>query len=631
MHAAAVRCIWRLLATGPLLAPLCHAEALTPAQALSYTRAGELHFSADGKQLACVASSYLWDALPRIRVVDVATGDSREITPAGKSERAPQWAADGSLAFLSTRGGKMQVYLLPPGADEPSAITAQKYGVERFRRSPDGSRIAYLSKDDAAPAEDSGPQIADRESTLSRLWVLDLKSKSKRRLGPDGYRIDELEWQDGSHLLVVASDRPRVDEFTAAVYRVSVTDGAMHPVSQPPQPFDGLAVAPDGRRFAVRATGAGGPLPRDLFLGAVKDGRLAAVSEPAGMASADVRWRDPRTVWVLLNEGFERRIYRLTRGAAPARIDLPLSVAAFDVARDGTLAFVGEDFAHLPQLYLRGRDGAIRQLGELQQGWTGGGLAATEIFRTASADGLAIEAALVTPAVPAAGKQPLVLLVHGGPAANFSAGYGWEVAWAQMLASYGYQVLMVNPRGSTGYSEAFVKANRGDWGGGDYRDLMTVLDAVLARGRADPARLGIGGWSYGGEMSTWAITQTGRFKAAVVGAGVFDQQAEFETENEPQFDAWYFGTPWEHPEVFARNSPATYIRNARTPTLILGGANDSSNPVGQSTGLYRALKHFGVETELVLYPGEGHSPRRLAHNIDMFERILHWYGQHLQN
>ena len=631
MHAAAVRCIWPLLATGPLLAPLCHAEALTPAQALSYTRAGELHFSADGKQLACVASSYLWDALPRIRVVDVATGNSREITPAGKSERAPQWAADGSLAFLSTRGGKMQVYLLPPGADEPSAITAQKYGVERFRRSPDGSRIAYLSKDDAAPAEDSGPQIADRESTLSRLWVLDLKSKSKRRLGPDGYRIDELEWQDGTHLLVVASDRPRVDEFTAAVYRVSVTDGAMHPVSQPPQPFDGLAVAPDGRRFAVRATGAGGPLPRDLFLGAVKDGRLAAVSEPAGMASADVRWRDPRTVWVLLNEGFERRIYRLTRGAAPARIDLPLSVAAFDVARDGTLAFVGEDFAHLPQLYLRGRDGAIRQLGELQQGWTGGTLAATEIFRTASADGLAIEAALVTPAVPAAGKQPLVLLVHGGPAANFSAGYGWEVAWAQMLASYGYQVLMVNPRGSTGYSEAFVKANRGDWGGGDYRDLMTVLDAVLARGRADPARLGIGGWSYGGEMSAWAITQTGRFKAAVVGAGVFDQQAEFETENEPQFDAWYFGTPWEHPEVFARNSPATYIRNARTPTLILGGANDSSNPVGQSTGLYRALKHFGVETELVLYPGEGHSPRRLAHNIDMFERILHWYGQHLQN
>jgi dipeptidyl aminopeptidase/acylaminoacyl peptidase len=159
---------------------------------------------------------------------------------------------------------------------------------------------------------------------------------------------------------------------------------------------------------------------------------------------------------------------------------------------------------------------------------------------------------------------------------------------------------------------------------------MTVLDAVIARGGTDPARLGIGGWSYGGEMSAWNITQTQRFGAAVAGAGVFDQQAEFETERSPQDDEWYFGTPWEHPDVFAHNSPSTYIRNARTPTLILVGAEDLSNPVGQSKGLYRALKHFGVEAELVLYPGEGHSPRSEANNIDMLERILGWYDNHLQ-
>jgi dipeptidyl aminopeptidase/acylaminoacyl peptidase len=189
---------------------------------------------------------------------------------------------------------------------------------------------------------------------------------------------------------------------------------------------------------------------------------------------------------------------------------------------------------------------------------------------------------------------------------------------------------MANPRGSNGYSEEFLKANRGDWGGGDYRDLMSVLGAVLERGEADPERLGIGGWSYGGEMAAWAITQTSRFKAAVFGGGVFNQQSEFETEDEPAADEWYFGTPWEHPEVFARNSPATYIRAARTPTLILAGENDTVNPVGQARGLYRALKHFGVETELVTYPGEGHSPRRRTNNIDMFERILDWYDRHLQ-
>jgi dipeptidyl aminopeptidase/acylaminoacyl peptidase len=227
-------------------------------------------------------------------------------------------------------------------------------------------------------------------------------------------------------------------------------------------------------------------------------------------------------------------------------------------------------------------------------------------------------------------KFPLVLLVHGGPASNFTAAYGWETAWAQMLVSHAYQVLIVNPRGSDGYSEDFLKANRGDWGGGDYKDLVAVLDAVITRGKTDPNRVGIGGWSYGGEMSAWAITQSNRFKAAVFGAGVFDQAAEFETEHNPAGDEWYFGTPWEHPDVFARNSPSTFIRNARTPTLILVGKEDRSNPVGQSTGLYRALKHFGVETELVVYPGEGHSPKKWSYNVDMFQRILDWYDRHLK-
>jgi dipeptidyl aminopeptidase/acylaminoacyl peptidase len=188
---------------------------------------------------------------------------------------------------------------------------------------------------------------------------------------------------------------------------------------------------------------------------------------------------------------------------------------------------------------------------------------------------------------------------------------------------------MVNPRGSNGYDEAFLKANRGDWGGGDFKDLMAVVDAVVARGEVDPQRLAIGGWSYGGEMTAWAITQTRRFKAAIAGAPVFDQQAEFETEGHPKGDEWYFGAPWDHLDVYARNSPATYIRQARTPTLIFDGVDDQSNPVGQSKGLYRALKHYGVDTELVLYPNEGHSPRRDDYNIDMFQRIIDWCDRYL--
>jgi len=198
-----------------------------------------------------------------------------------------------------------------------------------------------------------------------------------------------------------------------------------------------------------------------------------------------------------------------------------------------------------------------------------------------------------------------------------------------MLVSRGYEVLMVNPRGSRGYGEDFLKANKADWGGGDFKDLMAAVDTVIARDEVDPQRLGIGGWSYGGYMAEWAITHTNRFQAAVSGAGMFDLAAEFGTEDGPAGDEWYFGTPWEHPEAFARSSPYMYIRNARTPTLILQGENDPIDPAGQSTALYRALKRYGVATELIIYPREPHGPREERHQLDVLTRVVAWFDKYL--
>ena len=173
-------------------------------------------------------------------------------------------------------------------------------------------------------------------------------------------------------------------------------------------------------------------------------------------------------------EGFITRIYKLTKGAQLRTDRFPLSPGSFDVGRDGAIVFAGEDFSHFQNIYLRTPNGGIHQLTHMAPGALKGHLAPTILFHTRSFDGTDIEAALVNPA-QAHGSFPLVLLVHGGPSSRFSAGYYWETAWAQLLASHGYQVLMVNPRGSTGYSEDFVKANRGDWGGGDYKDLLSVL------------------------------------------------------------------------------------------------------------------------------------------------------------
>jgi dipeptidyl aminopeptidase/acylaminoacyl peptidase len=611
---------------------LGRAESLiTPEKALDYRCAVDLHFSPDETTLAFIVLAYRDDYAPHVWLMDIASGVSRDITPPKKSERSPQWSPDGkTLAFLSNRGGKVQVYAMPAAGGEPTPITAQKNGVTTFHWSPDGRMIAYLGKDDDAPTADSLPHIADDARNLAHLWLIDIASKERRDLGKTGFRIDDFQWQNAEHILAVATDMPQVEEFNPAVYSISTQNAAFAPIAHPPQPFDSLAVSPDGKEFTVRASAANGPLERDLFVGTV--GRdFRRVSVPGDLAIADIRRHEKYEIWARVVDGFYYRLYRFDDGALPQRIDLPLSVQSFDVSPDGRVAFAGTDFDHPSEIYMRETNGAVRQLSHLQQGWDGVSLALTTIFHTKSFDGTDIEAALMRPRTAHSNERlPLVLLVHGGPSSNFSAEYGWETAWAQMLVSHDYEVLLVNPRGSNGYSEKFLEANRGDWGGGDYKDLMAVLDAVIAKGETDADRLGIGGWSYGGEMTAWAITQTSRFKAAVAGAGVFDQAAEFDTEHNPAGDEWYFGTPWEHPEVFARNSPSTYVRNAHTPTLIFDGEDDASNPVGQSKGLYRALKHLGVETQMVLYPDEGHSPRRWSFNLDMFTRILDWYDGHLK-
>ena len=172
--------------------------------------------------------------------------------------------------------------------------------------------------------------------------------------------------------------------------------------------------------------------------------------------------------------------------------------------------------------------------------------------------------------------------------------------------------------------------NRADWGGADFRDVMAGVDYLIAQGIADPNKLGIGGWSYGGYMSEWAITQTDRFKCAVSGAGMVDLISEFNTERGPSYDKWFWGLPYDHPEGFLNHSPFLYLKHARTPILILQGINDTTDPLGESTGLYRGLKFYGSKAVLVEYPRENHGFHEEKHELDRLNRIIAWYEQYLK-
>jgi dipeptidyl aminopeptidase/acylaminoacyl peptidase len=185
-------------------------------------------------------------------------------------------------------------------------------------------------------------------------------------------------------------------------------------------------------------------------------------------------------------------------------------------------------------------------------------------------------------------------------------------------------------RGSTGYSEKFTELNRGDWGGGDFKDVMAGVDDLIAKGITDPDRLGIAGWSYGGYMAEWAITQTTRFKAAVTGAGMSDLISEYGTEKNPEYDEWFWGVPYEKPEGFLNGSPFLYVKNTKTPTLILQGESDVIDPPGQSQELYRGLKRYNVPVEYVLYPREPHGFQEAKHYVDVHKRVIEWFSQYLK-
>src|SRR6185437_2263362 len=247
-------------------------------------------------------------------------------------------------------------------------------------------------------------------------------------------------------------------------------------------------------------------------------------------------------------------------------------------------------------------------------------------------DQFEVQGALIEPpSVTTGGHYPLIVKVHGGPAhASYPIFPASPDSFDAVLANQGYFVFKPNPRGSYGQGEAFTQANVKDFGYGDLRDILAGLDAVEKTAPIDPARVGIAGWSYGGYMTMWALTQTDRFKAAVSGAGLSDWLSYYGTNN---IDTWmipYFGASvYDDPKVYERSSPITFIKKVKTPTLMVGGDRDAEVPITQSYEYWNALKTLGVKTEFIVYPDEGHVFFKRADQIDVMTHLVSWFNQYL--
>ncbi len=614
-------------------------RSLTPETFLELRNLRDPQFSPDGSRVAFVVSDPLTGEkrTQHIWLYDKTDNTARQLTFSAKSESWPRWSPDGkTLAFLSSRGDEQHIYLLRMAGGEGVPLTKGKAGVSAFAWSPDGKSIAFIAPDPKSDADEKkqkdkdDARVVDKDDKQPRLRLIDLATKSERALTPESWKIESLAWMpDGQSIVVEATSKPASDQFVNGVYTVWLR-GGMEELRAPHGPIGDVKVSPSGKLVSFAGAREDGPDPHDLWLMG-SDG-----SAPRNLTGASLdraiegyHWTKEGELYLVYAEGFRNKLASYTGNAERKDLpDPPVNPGEFAVSSTGEIAFVGQSATAPQELWFRNAQGEAHQVTHLNDALKSLGLITPEFYKYKSFDGVQIEAALLRPSgYDAKSKLPTVILVHGGPTGNWRDSVE---AWGQLLVARGYLVMYPNVRGSTGYGEKFVEMNRADWGGGDFKDVMAGVDDLVAKGFADPARLGIGGWSYGGYMSEWGVTQTDRFKAAVSGAGMANLISEFGTENGPAYDEWFFGTPYEHPERFLNSSPFIYIKNAKTPTLILQGEADPVDPIGQSQELYRGLKRYGVDAELVLYPREPHGFQEAKHRTDVLTRMLAWFDKYLK-
>jgi dipeptidyl aminopeptidase/acylaminoacyl peptidase len=618
---------------------------LTPGAAINIHFLTDLQLSPDGTHLAFVVSEapkgeqraqHIW-------MYDKKTDAVRQFTYSKKSETNPRWSPDGSqLAFLSNRGGdEQQIYLMNSSGGEAAARTKGKSNIKSFAWSKDGKYIAYIAPD-AKTEEDENKEkdkndarIADKDTKQPRVWLLPVESGDPKAITPANWEIKDLTWMpSGQNLVVSATDHPESDQNTDRIFGVHVPDGEMIRLASPRGPFGQIRVSPNGKTIAYIGAREDGPSPHDLMLLSVENDASRNISGLSlDRQIFDFKWLRDGTLLAISAHGFHTKFSAFGANGAIKEINstIPINPSAFAASDGGEAFFVSQTATQPQELFVWDQKTSPRQITHINDSWKQYSLATPEFYKYKSFDGQEIEAALLKPAgYNGKTKLPLIALIHGGPTG------AWEdtvETWGQLLVARGYAIFYPNIRGSIGYGQKFIEMNRGDWGGGDFQDVMAGVDDLIARGIADPVKLAIGGWSYGGYMSEWAITQTTRFKAAVSGAGLSNLISEYGTEQHPSYDEWFYGVPYEPEKIaaFLNSSPFVHLKNAKTPTLILQGEADTVDPVGQSLELYRGLKRYGVDTELVLYPREPHGFHEEKHLVDRLNRILAWYDKYLKD
>jgi len=630
--------------------------------------------SPDGRRVAFVVTTLSEERdeyLSNIWIVDVGGGAPRRFTAGPRRDVEPRWSPDGSrLAFLSERAAKdkLQLYVMPADGGEPTKLTALDHGVSAIAWAPDGSRLAFVS-----PVGGQKEPESEEEKRKSRparvitsvkyrfngegfvydrrphVLVVSLDGASAVQI-TDGDFIDaDPTWSPDGESIVFASARhvSRDDDDASDLWRVPAKGGTPQRLTATTGPVMLPAFSPDGRTIAFLARAGLNAYGRNVQLFTVpsEGGQAvcltATLDRSCGALHVRPLWSpDGRSITVAAEDRGDVGLWRTATagGGAPERIvGGERALNGYSASADGRmLAFAASRAVAPAEVFVCGADGGDeRRLTELNRAWMDSlALSAPERFRFTRA-GFELDVWVMRPAGFVAGQRyPTLLSIHGGPHAQYGHNFFDEF---QVYAGGGYAVVYTNPRGGQGYGEAFAQAVVGDWGGGDYADVMAALDEAVARCPfIDSERLGVLGGSYGGFLTSWMVGHTNRFKAACSERAVNCQYTMFGTSDiGSSFNVVELGgaLPWEDMARYIERSPLTYAKDIRTPLLILHSEDDLRCPIEQAEQLFVALKKLKREVRFVRFPGENHEMSRSGkprHRLERFRHILEWFAKYLQ-
>ena len=646
-----------------------HAQKITvgwtPEVMIQYKRVGETAISPDGALIAYTVSQPVMEGgqsayRTHIRVVSADGATNHQFTFGDKSCSAPAFSPDGRyLTFLSARGkdGKTQVWLLRMTGGDAEQLTAAVTGVNDYKWSPDGSRIAYSMNDPdtddekKAKEEKRDMRVLDRNFKYSHLYTISIGQgldgkKTVRRLTSGAFHVTDFDWSpDGRTIAFSHQPTPSPDDWLAADISSTPTDsGAVRLLVSWKGADKSPVYSPDGKWLAFVSDG-GEPnwaLLSDVYIMPAAGGepRRCAMTPDRSFTyyGSFIGWSSAGDeIYIQESSGTYWRIFAVPVDGGPVRL-LSTEAATCTGASVGrnsaVMALVLQTSDTPPDIYVTGTMSfKPRKLTEINAQFPKLPMGKTEIITWKSRDGLEIEGLLTYPVGYEKGrKYPLILNVHGGPHSFFRQTFTAEssVYPIQAFAQAGYAVLRPNPRGSSGYGKDFRYANMNDWGFGDYDDLMTGVGEVIRRGIAHPDSLCVTGWSYGGYMTSFIVTKTKRFKAASMGAGLSNLMSFTATTDIPGFIPNYFGGEyWDHLDAYMKHSANFQVKGVSTPTIILHGEEDKRVPLSQGLEFYHALKRQGCTTEMVIYPRSPHGFQEPKFIEDAGRRTLDWFDVQL--